>query len=757
MRLLVSKLILPVVRAAAGIGVVWGFAADGAYLAVYTGFSLPFLVAPFTLAYLLLLAGDMTYWLTQGRGFRLVLRATRVNAMAHMPRFRRRIAVNMLQSLLHGAALVVILNALLIGVPRTAEVFAQQSGFDWVSTVLPYLTVLEDMVPWALGIGAFFVLTRTLGRAWDALGLAFPIPFRGLWSLASVFFLVSGRGTLSTAYGVDVGAAWPLALEGAMLLYGAASIQRLLPHLAVWFAEGSQRWLTTRRMLAFLSVAGGIAAQFLLLAAPLNVLPAVVTYLTDNDVSKVFGVDLPQVLTSLYDSRFLVAGLVVAAFNLRGLANYGPEGLGRYIPLLETVTLGAAAAAVWFVGAELSHLGRGYQLSGVMAAMGLAAVAIARLAPYGAQVPSRFLADTASWAARSNVRMFALGASLAYYGLFLRPALYQRLSFALMYEWIVVCSIGVVLLLKTSKIVTGDLAVAAPPSAWPVWERHSQRIAQISDTYFSNIANRFRRYVRTGEWREVWAYVLAVLLRNDVTPQAASAVLAPIITHRNKKPGWLWWPGKAKAVRERWELARAELIEEAINAMESLMRRPNGRLRPLQEAAVHDAASRFVQGADAIELSAMLTTSVWQQGARLHDATFAWYWLLLHEDRPRRLYHVGWLKNRLIQGNETRRRELVSQAVGRAFGEVLPPPKDVGLMTRDVSLMGARDAEGEAIAPRLLSGWPVEVLETNSNALGGPMVSHRVRTLNNVEGYVNPRSLELMKSLLRDRYGDATN
>ena len=757
MNLLISKLIVPVIRAAAGIGVVWGFASDDAYLAAYTRFSLPFLVAPFTLAYLLLLAGDMAYWLTQGRGFRFLLRATRVDARSHKARLRRRIAVNMAQSLLHGTALVVILDALLIGIPRTAEVIAEQSGFDRVSTVLPYLTVLEDLVPWAIGVGAFFVAAQTLGRAWDALRWAFPVPFRGLSSLASVFSLVSPRGLLSVAYDVDVSAVWPLAFAGAVLLYGAASIQRLSPHLADWFAVDSQRWLATRRMLTFLSVAGGIVAQFLLLAAPLNALPAVISYLTDNGVSLLFGIDLPQVLTSLHDSRFLVAGLVAGVFNLRSLTSYGPEGLGRYVPLLEAAGLGAASAAVWFVGAELSDLGRGYQLSGVMAATGLAVVAIARLAPYTALVSSRLLADTATWAAQSNVRMFALGASVAYYGLFLRPVLYQRLSFALLYEWIAVCSIGLVLLLKTSKIVAGDLAVAAPPSSWPVWERHSQKIAQISDTYFSSVANRFRRYVGTGDWREVWAYVLAVLLRNDVTPQAASTVLAPIIRHRNKKPGWLWWPGKANAVRERWQLARAELVEEAIDAMEALMRRPGGRLRPLAEASVHDASVRFVQGEDGIELSTMLTVSMWQQGAQLHDAMFAWYWLLLHEDRPRRLYHVGWLKSRLMQGNETRRRELIDQAMARAFGEAQAPPKDVALITQDISLMGSYDADGKAIAPRLLAGSAVEVLELSSNALGGPMVSHRVKTLNNVEGYVNPRSMELMKSLLRDRYGAPTN
>ena len=165
----------------------------------------------------------------------------------------------------------------------------------------------------------------------------------------------------------------------------------------------------------------------------LNHLPVTNAALLDHSITRSFGEDSLPHFGSVFENRNTIVGLVfVTAFALSISRARMGDVPGRYYSPLATLVFAATGYLAWITGAGLSSLGHGFVLGGAVAAAGMYSIALTHLAAYGANSSNRIVADLAGWLA---LRVFVLGMNVAFYGLLLRPVLYEYLWLAPLYEY----------------------------------------------------------------------------------------------------------------------------------------------------------------------------------------------------------------------------------------------------------------------------------------------------------------------------------
>lgn len=525
-----------------------------------------------------------------------------------------------------------------------------------------YLEILHSLTFWAVVVLLPFAAARAAGVFWPIADRILGFPIARLVLLVIVYVTFSDRGVLSTAFEVDASQLM-VVLSLALALSYAASVLRNIASIQI-----------PGRSEALIARVPGLVVPLAVAAAPamavwvgLNHLPVASAVLLDHSVTKRFGETYLPHFGNLFDVRYTVAGLCFVA----GLALSLPRTLEgraslRYQPLVAAVSYSAVGSLTWAATSSLSALGHGYVLGGAVAAAGMFSLALTKLAGYATASSSRVLSDIANWLVASKVRGFVLGAAVSFYGLLLRPVLYETLWFAALYEYVALLVLMLLILIHVMNRLRLDAnTLEAVQPVWTDWSHH-QQILEIKADPRSELTSTLRqRFVDYGDWRPLWTYLMGLLYRSEASLDSMRAVCRPL---RNRTIDSPVWRILGRSTRKRSK--RMSALEESLNIVEQVLAFPTTPFQTIPEDALREAAGPFIESGDDPEtLAITLIAAHCQRGDDLEQSVAQWFKLL---DPPK--LSSGWLNPPWVQSaarsrDRRRRFYLVDSAIAHLFGD----------------------------------------------------------------------------------------
>ncbi len=551
--------------------------------------------------------------------------------------------------------------ALLLAVPAltsAVETVLTQRYAD-MEALATYLELLDSLAVWSMAVLASFGFIRVVGVVLPTPSRILGFPLLHMVLLAGIYVLFADSGVLLTAFEVPVRQFMVVLTLALALSYGSSVLVNFAKIQPGGVGRSAAIAAPAVRTVVWAVVPAMVVWVFL------NHLPVASARLLDYSSTEAYArISLPQ-YASFFEARYAIAGLCLAAV----LAVILPRGVQasrlRYRPLLAATGYGAAACLAWIAGAVFSPLGHGYPLVGAMVAAGLFFLAVIQLTSYFSNSPNPLVADIARWLAGSKIRGFALGASLAFYGLLLRPLLYEVLWFAALYEYFTVLLLTLLALLRIGNVVRRDADEPnAPPPSWLAWSHHRQ-LLQVKADPRSELMSRFQlRYVQDGDWKPLWTYLVGLLYRSQAPLESVRAVGRPLRTcAAPSMPSIL--PGQQHRARTR----RMAALTECLQAAEQALATPAGPLPPLDEKAVRRAAAAYVEtGADPETLAAILIAAHCQKGDDLEVVTDRLFPLVNTPSPSPHWFRPPWGRDESRGQDRLQRLHLVDEAVAYLLG-----------------------------------------------------------------------------------------
>ena len=561
--------------------------------------------------------------------------------------------------LLTEAGWVVALLGAVAALPSAAEsALASQDG-GGQDTWTPYLALLRQLALWSIPVLTPFAVARATAPFWTGPSSILGFPMWRLALLALIYVLFSERGILSVTFELP-GSQFMTVLTVAVALTYLPSVLNNLSRFGL--AGRSARVVGYASPVVNAVVAGVVPA--LVAWVTIGNLPLVADRLLDYPLTQAMGETYGPVFTALSGVRYAAAGLCLAI----GLALRLPEAMGttlvRYQVLVSAVGYSVAACLAWILGSSLSELNHGYTLAGAVAAAGLFSLSLTQLAGYGASSSNTILSEASRWLSESKVRGFIVGASVAFYGLLLQPALHEVMWFATLYEYLVVLALMVFMLLRMRKRVSvEDDARSVPSPPWPKWSRHEQRIETKPDPRASLMRDLRYRFLDYGDWRDLWTYIMVLLYCSQAPLESVETVCR---TFRRAAPAPAGWalPGERARIRSR----RAAALVECISSAEAGLAATTLAATPVDEPALRHAAEEYVQtGSEPERLTSVLIYAYYQKGEDIAVAVDRWFPLLSSPEPSHRWYEPPWIRSRNRARERDRRARLVDACVAYLF------------------------------------------------------------------------------------------
>lgn len=510
-------------------------------------------------------------------------------------------------------------------------------------------------------------LIRAVGVFLPVVDRVFGFPAFFLVLLLLVYVLFSQYGILAVAFEANLSQAMAVLILALILSYAAS----VLRNIASLQAQGRYRRLAAR----FCGVAGELAYPLpwaMLIWAGLNHLPVVNATLLDHSASRYTGEQLLPHFGTLFDLRNAITILFYAAVLALRLPKaqrgYVPE---RYAYLLPALVYSMAGYLAWTIGSQLSSLGHGFLLVGVVTAVGMFSLALSHLASVFANSSRGLSAEVAGWLATSKLRVLVFGMSLAFYGLLIRPVLYEFLHLAALYEYAAVLLLMLAVLMRVlnhERVVENSAIPDAP--AWMDWTHHQQELEYKPDRRTDNASALGQRFVDHGDWKPLWQYLMGLLLQGEASLESMRQVCRPL---RNGAATSWAWKFLSKTGRNRTK--RAAALEQALARVQEALASAGTPLSTIDEGAIRDASIPYIEkGVDHDALAVALIAAHRQRGDDLERAVDHWFQLLDAPDPSPGLFRWQRLRLKARRENEGHRRSLVERAISQLFGE--GPPFD---------------------------------------------------------------------------------
>ncbi len=396
----------------------------------------------------------------------------------------------------------------------------------------------------------------------------------------------------------------------------------------------------------------------------------------------------------VFDARYLIAAFAAGLFYaVRIPKTTDGDIAARYVLMIKAAGYSLAGVLAWLSMAQLAPLGHGYPLIGATVGCGLFAVALALLVGVFTSNWNGLAKVTTDWFRLSTPRAFWLGAALAWYGLLVRPLLYDLLSFAPLFEWVVVLAFAVFAFYRMRQTVRSELLPETPaPPQWSNWSRHAPDTREHDDPRLDALLAPLQHYVRTGEWSYVWRYVLALLLRNQVPLENIPEVFEPMrrCHMTTLRPGVIRRP--PQKVLEKW---RRQALAETMARAEKTLSFPRSALQPIDEDQLLLGATPFLTtGDDPKRVAVLLVAAYWQHGADIDTAAALWFPLITFDGRDFQpleskfrnvIDHLSLRRGKKKElWNRDRRQRMFDGAIAHLFGEGTHETLSVALPDFDV-------------------------------------------------------------------------
>jgi hypothetical protein len=273
--------------------------------------------------------------------------------------------------------------------------------------------------------------------------------------------------------------------------------------------------------------------------------------------------------------------LGIAGLTLSKLAEIIRETIsGRnYYPILNALGQFLAGLAVWRFLAAFSASGGVPDKIGLVLFTGMIAVALCNTGHYWEKAKNPFLADAANWLITGTMQKFVIGALIAVYILFVRPAIVNVFGYAAIIEWLIVCLIGWRIFAGITNGIRQRSAVEVNETDW---KKHVQLLNNMQGDelpYLGDIQETFTKY---GQRNALLIYLTLLLNKNKVTPQGMEHILNRLINHQDNKIPWFAFGWEQNRVRKQNEENRRRILNEVMTDLKYII---NPASRKIEEQA----------------------------------------------------------------------------------------------------------------------------------------------------------------------------
>ena len=524
-----------------------------------------------------------------------------------------------------------------------------------------YVNLIDSLVIWSVALVILFALVRASRFLWPGAAQVFGFPVIHMTVLAVVYVFLSRDGILTTEFQFPVRQLMFVLTLAVTLSYLSTVLRNVsrmaLPgRLGVVIPIGSQ--------LVRAVIMSAVAAMVTWVC--INHFPVANARLLDYESTREFGQTYLPYFANLFDSRFAFAGLVFTMGLTLTLSQVLRTSQIRYRPLVYATGYSAAACLSWVAGSSLSDLGHGYSLIGGIVAAGLFSLSAFQLAGFATSASSPLVAGVGRWLCESKLRGFVLGASIAFYGLLLRPVVYEVLWFAALYEYLAVLALMMAALVWISNSVRRDAdAPHSPQSQWPGWYHHEQLLETKIDPRSELVARFQHRYIEYGDWKPIWTYLVGLLYRNQAPLEAVQAVARPLRISSSLS-GHLLLPSEHRRVRSR----RMNALAVSLRSAEQALAAPLAPMSPVDVEVLKNASARYVESGEEPEaLAAAIMAAQYHAGENAEAVAERWFPLVSEPVPAGRWFHPPWVRSRIRDEGKKRRLEVVGEALNSMFND----------------------------------------------------------------------------------------
>ncbi len=531
------------------------------------------------------------------------------------------------------------------------------------NTAAAYMKSLGALTsPQAFAVMLPFALVRVVGTFLPTVGRILGFPVGRLVLLGIVHVIFSEDGVLWVAFGVSFSQLMT-ALTQALALSYVASIMRNTANIQLLGRVAAM-------LLSITSSATAALAAGLAVWSVVDHLPVANAALLDHEATRYLGRRALPYLSMLFDSRLNFAALGMAlTFALSQPWPWRDGAVTRRRLLFNALCYGVGGYFAWVLGIILSPLGHGFVLAGVAAALGMFALGLAQALQCITFPYSTALTPIVRRLTASRVRVFVMGAAFAFYGLLLRPALYEVLWFAALYEYIALLALlALGLIFVTDLLRRSAAARTAEAAGWSNWSHHQQALESKEDPRSALTSAMRQDFLDRLEWKPLWTYLMGLLCRNGASLEWMYAVCQPL---------------RASAVstsklrflkrRNRRRTGRIAALEEALRCTDSALAAAQAPVQPITEDDLLRAAAPFVEtGAEVERFVVALIAVHYQQGDDLQRAIDQWFPLLNSPDPLARRIALPWSRSSAGAQGQEERVSLVNGAVEILFHSAIP-------------------------------------------------------------------------------------
>lgn len=614
---------------------------------------------------------------------------------------------------------------IMVSLPGIAgEIPALQEG-GALESVAPYLEILDTLALWSAVLLVPFIIIRVIASFRPVVGEVFGFPMGRIILFALALISFSGNGVPATASGLPIPELMPA--MGAALL---------VSYITVVLRRVGQLGLPDRIAIPLTNIPPLIGAFMPALSASLvawaflQSLPLISAPLMDFDTTEAFGKNSLPYFAGLFDARHALTAFAFSAVLFLALPDplWTPARL-RVRPMLAAVGFVATGCLGWLSLAPLSGAGHVFPLTGAIIGTGFITLGLCQLAGYLDGHSDPLYSDSARWLTNSKTRGFLIGGALAFYGMLLRPAMYETLWFAAVYEWVVVLSIAIWAIFKIrGNMKTFVETAEATPTAWARWERHEQQFQDLPDPRRNLLARWQHGFVESGQWVSLWSYLMALLSRNNASPEDVNKVFQPLrgaVAGPGRKK---FWRIRDDGERKRREAGLAQCLRSAEEVLSNTSASPvmydsfspRERVEESASSALTSAAQPFIETGDNPEAVAAAVISEYRRrGADTNHAVNLWFPLVNVVDRPSGWFQFPWVRRRNRARARERRSRLVQGALSHLYGDGTLASLPVGIAAHPAPLAMAYHQTGSAPSGRAApSGASAEGPSPAGNAPG---------------------------------------
>ena len=204
---------------------------------------------------------------------------------------------------------------------------------------------------------------------------------------------------------------------------------------------------------------------------------------------------------------------------------------------------------------------------GLVLFAGMLAMAISNVGTYGEKLKNPFIADASSWLRQFQGSKFILGALIATYILFARPAIVGIFPYAPLIEWAVVCFVAWRLF---SGIRSGLQTRCSVLLQEADWQKHVQQIANRQGLDFIHLANIQQRFVSQGDRSALLIYLTLLLNDNGLHIDELNWILHPLINHQDMELPWFAFGWEQRRILRQNKENRQRILDGIIENLKTI-------------------------------------------------------------------------------------------------------------------------------------------------------------------------------------------